>query len=464
MKGQGTITDRGKGKDKGKKPDQGKGKGKKPDQGKDGNDDCVISLPTFNIITLNNADSLITIDFGQSINYKNNNSNNKCLILSLAYAANISPCELLYEITRTINNLQLDNDDYRNRALADVTKSLQNNDFIDFIALVQLINFTGLFPNGLICLNLKPTTVQTEIYFGNINLKTPTIINVGSYHFFCAHSDNYSTSAKMVIENKERFNDYTDTVNDAPITTTKPTQKFSGGGPVITGGGGTAAAAGGGGTAAAVDGSDGDNNNIINIKSTSFEGSSKNKNDFVKSIKGKIANTIKVEDKTYNYNMVEYDNNDTSTITLTFKPSQIDPYIGNIGVNLNKQLASSREQTTNYLDQLLKLSKNQALPDGEKKPNKRFFPFYKKQFPFKRARTKKDAKRLLEQNKRKTRKELAKIGVLSNSANLREAYKNTKDQLNELFNPPKVVNADTNNNDDNDSLSFAIAIAIAAGI
>ena len=427
--------------------------------GKDGKNICTISDPKFNIITLNNADSLITIDFGQRINNDTITSDNKCLILSLAYAADVNPCELLTEITRTIDGLTLDDDDFRTIALKDVKKSLQNNDFIDFIALVQLINFTGLFPNGLICLNLNPTTVQTEIFFGNINLNTPTIINVGSYHFFCAHSNNYDTSVKMVLENKERFNDYTETVIQAPIKTTKTTPKFSGGGNNVphAGGGGTAAAAGGGGAK---------DQYTINIKSNSFAKSIKNAGNFVKSIRGTISNNINVDDKRFNYNMVESDNNDTSTITVKFTPYQFDPYIGNIGVNLNKQLDSPLDQTANYLDQLFKLSKNQALPnkDPSKKPNKRFFPYYEKQFPFKRKRTKKDAKRLLEQQKRKTRKELAKIGVLSNAANLREQYIKTNDILKNLFNPPKVVNNDGKNNDNNDSLSVAIAVAIATGI
>jgi hypothetical protein len=468
----------------------GDGKSGKGDAaGKDGAVDagrmCIISLPTFNIITLNNLDSLITIDFGQSINYKNNKSTNKCLILSLAYAANISPCELLSEITRTITDLTLEYDDYRIIALDNVKKSLQNNDFIDFIALVQLIDFTGLFPDGLICLNLKPTTAQTEIYFGNINLKTPTIINVGSYHFFCAHSGNYDTSAKMVLANKERFNDYTDTINNAPIKTVKG--KMSGG-TVAAGVAATAAAAAGAagaaGAAAGAAGGSGNDDRTINIKSTSFEDSITNKED-VKLIKDKISKNIKVnKDKIYNYNMVESDINDTASITVKFTPSRNYPHFANIGVNINKQLASSQEQTTNYLDQLFELSKNQALPDREKKPNKSFFPYYKKQFSFKRARTEKDKKDKLKKQQNETRKILAREGVLSSAANIREQYIKTNDALKNLFNPPKVVNNDGKNNDgknndgknndgknndgknndDNDSLSVAIAIAIQAAM
>ena len=76
--------------------EDGKGsEGRKDGDGAGSQNMCTISSPTFNIITLNNADSLITIDFGQRINNGTISSNNKCLILSLAYAADVDPCELL---------------------------------------------------------------------------------------------------------------------------------------------------------------------------------------------------------------------------------------------------------------------------------------------------------------------------------------------------------------------------------
>ena len=180
----------------------------------------VTILPSKNIIN--------TIDLHNLIIMPNGNRHAlRCLFLSLAYAAQINPCDFYQNIV----NLVATNDGDGSKDYKQFKKETLTNSNVDISVLLTNINVRSLFPNGLIVVMITYTSkwvfdtsdtqnLQHSFYFnplkGNISENTPIIFNENQIHFIVSAEGNREIS-NLITSQSLSIRDYDDLQNMATI-------------------------------------------------------------------------------------------------------------------------------------------------------------------------------------------------------------------------------------------------------